>query len=239
MAILPRDRVPQVKFASHASSSRGNCYELTSSGGTRLLLEAGLPIRAIRQRLGFSLSGMAGCLITHEHMDHAKAAADLLRAGVDVWCSAGTAQALGLSGHRLHALLDREQVQIGDFRVLPFAAQHDATDPLGFLIADRWDKLMFATDTGYLRWRFSGLTLIAVECNFADDLLCGLHPAQRERLERTHMSLAAVKELLAANDLSAVRAVHLLHLSREHSDTERFRQEIEGQTGVPVYVAEE
>jgi len=228
-----------MQFTAHASSSRGNCYTV-ESGSTRLLLEAGLPIREIRRRLGFTLSGFAGVCVTHEHQDHAKAVVDLLRSGTPVYCSAGTAAALGLSGYHLHILADREQVQIGDFRVLPFATQHDAAEPLGFLLADATDKLLFATDTSYLQWKFRGLTMIAIECNFAADLLPADMPtSQRARLEGSHMSLAAVKELLGANDLSAVREIHLLHLSREHSDAERFQREIEGATGMPVWVEEE
>jgi phosphoribosyl 1,2-cyclic phosphodiesterase len=226
-------------FTGHASSSRGNLY-LVESGSTRLLLEAGLPIKTIRRRLGWTLSGVAGSLVTHEHMDHARGAADLLRAGVDVWCSAGTAQALGLEGHRLHLLRSAEQCIIGELSVLPFATEHEAAEPLGFLLQDGTDSLMFATDTGYLRWRFEGLTLIAIECNFAGDLLPADMPeGQRARLEATHLSLASVKAMLAATDLSRVREIHLLHLSSGHADAERFRSEIEAQTGIPTWVEAE
>jgi len=227
-----------VDFRSYASSSRGNCYEIRSTGGTRLLLEAGLPIAELRRRTGFGLSAMDAVLITHEHGDHARAASDLLRAAVPVWCSAGTALALGLSGCRV--LHEIDQVRVGDVSVLPFATQHDAAEPLGFLLSDGIDKLLFATDTGYLRWRFSGLTMIAIECNFALDLLpADLAPSRRRRLDETHMSLTAVREMLAANDLRAVREIRLLHLSASHSDADRFRREIEGQTGLPVTVEEE
>lgn len=226
-----------MQFIPHASSSAGNCYEVRS-GDTTLLLEAGLSLRAIRQALAFRLSGVAGVCITHEHQDHAKAAGALMTAGVDVYTSAGTAGALGLTGHRLHTVKAREQFRVGGLTVLPFEAQHDAAEPLGFLVADGADKLLFATDTAYLRWRFRGLTLIAVEANFAEDLCGDLDAARFRRLVHSHMSLASVKALLAANDLGAVREIHLLHLSGGHSDLERFRREIEAATGRPVYVAE-
>jgi phosphoribosyl 1,2-cyclic phosphodiesterase len=225
-------------FRSLASSSRGNAYLLTS-GTSRLLLECGLHLADLQRRAGHQLGAVDAVLLTHEHMDHARSAAGLLRIGVEVWTSAGTAAALGLEGHGLHLLHDGDQVQIGPWTVLPFDAVHDAAEPLGFLISDGVDKLLFATDTAYLPWRFQGLTMIAIECNWASDLLGDLSPERRARLEGAHMGLEQVKELLAANDLTQCREIHLLHLSREHSDAERFKREIERQTGIPVVVEEE
>lgn len=49
-----------------ASGSKGNCY-IVSDGNTKILLEAGLPIRQIRKEGGFQLHEMQGCLISHEH----------------------------------------------------------------------------------------------------------------------------------------------------------------------------
>jgi phosphoribosyl 1,2-cyclic phosphodiesterase len=225
-------------FRSLASSSRGNAYLLTS-GTSRLLLECGLHLADLQRRTGHQLGAVDAVLLTHEHMDHARSAAGLLRIGVEVWTSAGTAAALGLDGHRLHLLHDGDQVQIGPWTVLPFDAVHDAAEPLGYLISDGVDKMLFATDTAYLPWRFQGLTMIAIECNWANDLLGDLSPERRARLEGAHMGLEQVKDLLAANDLSRVREIHLLHLSRAHSDAARFKSEIERQTGIPVVVEEE
>lgn len=51
------------------------------------------------------------------------------------------------------------------------------------------------------------------------------------------MSLETVKGFLAANDLSRVREIWLLHLSDDHSDAERFRREVMELTGKEVHVA--
>ena len=223
-----------IEFTSFASSSAGNLYRVTS-GDTVLLLECGLSIKRIRQALSFGLASVAGCLVTHCHMDHAKAAGDLLKAGVDVYTSAGTAKAIGLTGHRLHIIKAGKQFTIGAIRVLPFATEHDAPEPLGFLLADGEDKMAFITDSAYIRWRFKGLTMLAIECNYDAGLLGNLEPSRRYRLLQSHMSLETVKAMLAANDLSRVREIHLLHLSGDHADPERFKSEIEKLTGIPVY----
>jgi len=225
-------------FQSFASSSAGNLYRV-KSGQNVLLIECGLPMRRIREALAFELAAVSGCLLTHEHMDHAKSATEMMKAGIDLYTSAGTAEALSLTGHRLHTVKAGEQFRVGCFNVLPFATQHDAAEPLGFLLSDGTDKLMFATDTHYLKWRFKGLTLIAVECNYADDLIVNLEPCRKRRLVGSHMSLATTKAMLRANDLSRVREIHLLHLSSGNSDATRFKTEIEAMTGRPVYVEQQ
>ena len=86
-----------------SSGSRGNAY-LVSDGVTPILLECGIPIKRIREGLGFKLGEVAGCLISHEHQDHSKAIRDVLRMGVYVYTSPGTIEALGLDNHRLRAV---------------------------------------------------------------------------------------------------------------------------------------
>lgn len=50
-----------------ASGSSGNCY-LIDDGRTKLLLEAGIPFKKIRQELDWKTSELAGVLISHEHL---------------------------------------------------------------------------------------------------------------------------------------------------------------------------
>ena len=81
---------------------------------------------------------------------------------------------------------------------------------------------------------------MCIRDSYAPDLLpADMHPGQRRRLADSHMGLPAVLELLRSTDLSRVREIHLLHLSRGHSDAERFKAEVEGLTGIPTEVAPE
>ena len=226
-----------------ASGSSGNCYYV-SDGDSPLLIECGLPWKQIQQGIGFRTSELASCLISHEHKDHCKAVRDVMKAGIDCYMSAGTAEALGISGHRLHIIQARQQFQLGSWAVLPFETQHDAAEPLGFLLANKTgEKLLYATDTYYIRYRFRGLTHIAVECNYSLDILranveAGLvEPALKTRILKSHFSLENVKRFLQANDLSKVQGIWLLHLSDNNSDCERFKREVMELTGKPTYIA--
>jgi len=187
------------------------------------------------------MSGLDGALVSHEHGDHASGALGLMRSGVDCYMSHGTAKALGVAGHRLHIVQALEQVRIGPWTVLPFDTVHDAAEPLGFLLADGQHKILFATDTRYLKYRFQGLTHLFVECNHSRPILREsvnegiVHPTLAHRIRQAHMSLETLQRMLAANDLSRVQEIRLLHLSDDNSDEEGFVQAIQEQTGIPTY----
>ena len=62
-------------FTPLASSSHGNCY-IVSDSTTTVLLECGIPFRRIKKGLGFDLSNIRACLVSHEHKDHSKSVSD-------------------------------------------------------------------------------------------------------------------------------------------------------------------
>ncbi|GIO40196.1 MBL fold metallo-hydrolase [Paenibacillus antibioticophila] len=232
------------------SSSAGNAYRITD-GHTPLLLECGLRFKDLQRRLNYQLSNMAGCLLTHNHQDHCKSALDMMQSGIDVYASAGTLVAAGLSGHRAIPIQARKQFTLGTWTVLPFEVEHDVDEPLGFLLANRaGEKLLFATDTYYIRYKFSGLTHLLIECNYSEgiverniletkdenvrrDLII-----RRKRLRRSHFSLENMKDFLRESDMSRVEEIWLIHLSDSNSDAELFKREIQALTGCPVYVAD-
>lgn len=226
-----------------ASGSSGNAYHITD-GETPLLLDAGIPIRAIQVATKFRLRELGGCFITHCHGDHSKAAKDLIRLGVDIYTGCGTVEACHLQGHRVHITTPLEQLQVGTWDVLPFDVQHDAPDSQGFLFTSRatGEKLLYFTDTYFIKYRFSGLTHIMAECNFSKEALQKSVAAgyisidMVPRLMRSHMSLDHLKDMLNANDLSHLQQIYLLHLSSNNSDEMQMKTEIERLTGVEVYV---
>ncbi|MCQ2010573.1 MBL fold metallo-hydrolase [Sporolactobacillus sp. STSJ-5] len=227
-----------------ASGSSGNAYKITD-GHTLLLLEAGINYKGIQIGFDFHMSQVAGCLVTHEHGDHSKAIKDVIRKGaIDVYASKGTFSKLGIAGHRVKPVEARKQFQLGTWTIMPFDVQHDVSEPLGYLLANQsGEKLLFATDTYYIRYKFNNLSHIMVECNYSLDILDqnildGRIPqVMRRRLIRSHFSLDNVKDFLKANDLSRVREIWLLHLSNNNSDAARFKREIMELTGKPVYIA--
>lgn len=233
-----------IRIQPLGSSSAGNSY-LIDDGHTRLLLEAGIRYRDIQRGIGFQTASLGGCLITHEHGDHCKSVKDVLKAGIDVYASYGTWDALKLDGHhRAHPVKSQQPFTIGTWTVLPFDVQHDVSEPLGYLLANQaGDKLVFLSDTYYCRYRFSGLTHVMVECNYSLDVLnanvaTGKVPyAMKKRLMKSHFSLENMLDFLRANDLRKVEEIWLLHLSDTNADEDLFKRTVQEATGKLVYVA--
>ncbi len=225
-----------MKFISLASSSHGNAY-LVDDGQSVLLLECGLSFRKLGQLVrgaGYQLSGLSGCLISHEHGDHARCWDKLAGRGVPLYASDGTIAALEAGGAITPLAPEVGQnvsaaVQIGSFEVLSFRTFHDAAEPLGFLIRSRTDgdKLAFATDTGNLRYQLPGVTLLALEANYQEEILacCTRIPeATVKRIRYTHMEIGRLCGYLSGLDLSSCRELYLLHLSDASSDEAWFEE---------------
>ena len=105
-------------------------------------------ISSVRLRLALFLTSIS-------HSDHSKAVKDIMKAGIDCYMSQGTADALGVSGHRVHIIKPKQQFKVGTWTILPFDVQHDAVEPLAFLLANQdREKLLYATDTYYIKYRF-------------------------------------------------------------------------------------
>lgn len=234
-----------MRITAYASGSSGNLYKI-NNGRTQILIECGVPFKKIQQYLNYKIHDISGVLVSHEHKDHAKAVKDLLYIGKDIYTSKGTAETLKVSDEpSLHIIKSKEPFKLGTFVITPFDVEHDSAEPLGFVIADEKDKLLFATDTYYLKYKFTGLTQIMIECNHSyrliDENVSGglLNKVLASRLVKSHFSLENVKKWLTDNDLSQVNEIWLLHLSNLNSDADVFKKEVAALTGLPVYIAGE
>ena len=212
------------------SGSSGNCY-LADFNGTKILLEAGLPFKVIQKALKFKTSDILACLVTHEHMDHAKAAKDLMKAGIDILATRGTVEALDLHSHRLQILKKRFN---GDYinywqngiNIQPFEAVHDVSEPVSFYISDLKTKesLLFVTDTAYMKYKIPDVDVLMVECNYVKSILDKkvedglLNVTLRNRIVRNHMSLETLLEALKGANLERLKKIYVLHLSDSNSD---------------------
>jgi phosphoribosyl 1,2-cyclic phosphodiesterase len=147
--------------------------------------------------------------------------------------------------HRAKVMKSGYDFRMGNFKVLAFDTKHDCAEPLGFVIHHpETGKILFLTDSYFSEYTFPGLNNIIIEANYCQGIIDqrlkeGIsEKVLRDRVITSHMSLATCKGLLAANDLSAVNNIVLIHLSDGNSDAKRFKKEVEEQTGKRVHVAE-
>ncbi len=225
------------------SNSSGNSYILENDREA-LLIECGVRFNRIKEAIGFNVGKIKGCLISHEHQDHCCAAKDVVKAGVDIYTSKGTREAIGIISHRLHDIKAHETFTVGGFNIYPFDVKHDAAEPLCFLIHhEECGNVLFLTDSYYVEYTFDNLNNILVEANYCQSIVDqmvrdGKSPKfLRNRVLSSHMSIKTCKEFLQANDLSQVNNIVLIHLSDSNSDSSRFQREVQELTGKTVSIA--
>ncbi|MCF8012672.1 MAG: MBL fold metallo-hydrolase [Clostridiales bacterium] len=223
------------------SGSSGNLYKV-GDGHTSILLECGLPIKEIRRSLNYNLYSVSACFLSHEHGDHSAAAWDILNGGIPLHTSPGTAKALGVEEHwGLETCRPGDTIFVGGSLVVkPFKTEHDAKEPLGFFIYSKetGERLLFATDTYYIRYLFPMVNYLMIECSYDEDILAERHDVSEyyiKRLRVSHLSFQMLKDYLEKMDTDYLKEVYLLHMSDGSSDEKLFVNEIQKITGVPVY----
>lgn len=232
-----------MKLKVIGTGSTGNAY-LLDTGQEALLIECGVSIKDIKKALDFNLSKVSGCIVSHCHGDHAKSIKDVIGAGINVYASHDTIMEKNVSGApRAKRIEPLQAFKVGSFKILPFSVKHDVPC-LGFLIEHKeCGKVLFLTDTYYCEYTFAGLNNIIIEANYCKNIIDKRFGADsgkeflRNRILKSHFSIQNCKDMLAANDLSKVNNIVLIHLSDGNSNEAQFYNEVYEQTGKNVTVA--
>jgi phosphoribosyl 1,2-cyclic phosphodiesterase len=218
--------MPVAQLTILGSGSGGNCAYLEAEG-TRLLIDAGLSGRQIRQRLlaiGRTPEKVSGILITHEHTDHIQGLVGLARLGLPVYCNRLTQRAIQ---EQLDLSLDFRVFETGTVfaveavEVETFSVPHDAYDPLGFLVRTTGGAFGFLTDLGHATKlaveRVRQANALLLEANhdlklLQDDLRRPWSVKQRILSRHGHLSndaAAAVAEQIISAELQHLYLGHL------------------------------
>lgn len=223
------------------SGSSGNLYVIQNQD-SGLVIEAGVAITELQRAVGFNTRKIAGCIISHEHSDHARFIEKYMEY-MKVYCSRGTMEGIKFRKMRRPIVLEPEKpCQIGIFKVTPFPVSHDANEPFGYLIEFAGRKVMFATDTYMIEYQFEGLTHLMIEANYDAPILKknldrGIINKSRMRAIKSHMSINTCIDTVMGFDLSKVMKIVLIHLSHDNADAKDFKRRMEAQTGIPTMIA--
>lgn len=225
-----------------ATGSKGNCYYV-SDGTTGLLIECGIKYTDIMRRLDYNVGNIGAVLVSHAHKDHSLCAAEMAEMGFEMIMPQETAAALGLEYHPCVALaVQSKQYNVGTFGIVPFPLVHCNTDGsecpcFGYLIASSAtrEKLLFATDTVYIKNRFKGITHAMLEVNYIGDMIDaeGIPEVERRRL-KSHMSLETAVQFLESTDRSALKAIYAIHGSEARSDRDEVYRVLSAYAGSVV-----
>jgi phosphoribosyl 1,2-cyclic phosphodiesterase len=230
-----------LRVFSLASGSSGNAM-LVQAGRTNLLIDAGLPLRALSPlltRRGVGVRDLDAILLTHEHTDHMLSAGAMARrTGAPIVANATT----------LAACAEREdlpftarelptggEMGIGAIGVRSFPVPHDAVEAVGFVLETGRHRLTYFTDAGSptpeICEALRGANLAVMESNHDLDWLWR-GPYTEEMKARVasptgHLSNIDCADLLAQRlEEGGSLTVWLAHLSRVNNSPSLARRSV-------------
>ncbi len=225
-----------MRFAVLGSGSQGN-GTLIASGDTYILVDCGFSLRETERRLallGVSAAQLSAVLVTHEHADHVHGVGLLSRRyGVPVYLSQGTLRGLRKPVEARGFLACGQTLEIGALRVSAARVEHDALEPLQYVIDDGRRRFGMLTDLGtYDGWlldRYQGLDALLIESNHCRDMLArGHYPyflKQRVGGNLGHLNNHQAANLVAELGWQDLQHLVLAHLSSKNNLPHLARQQ--------------
>ncbi|MEI6972283.1 MAG: MBL fold metallo-hydrolase [bacterium] len=212
------------------SGSSGNCTYV-SSGGTALLVDAGLSGRETFKRIadcGLDASLVKSILLTHEHSDHVGALSVLhKRLKADVFANSGTIQGVQKGAGQLSVpwkvFTTGFSFQVGEIAVEPFTVCHDGLDPVGFVFSHQGARVGVVTDIGVVtsvvREKLRNCNAIVLESNHDEAMLrAAQRPwALKQRIagRQGHLANRHAADLVVECAGPSLKHVFLAHLSSD------------------------
>jgi phosphoribosyl 1,2-cyclic phosphodiesterase len=232
-----------VQLTILGSGSEGNGAYLETDE-VRLLIDAGLSGRQIRQRmapLARAPETLHGILITHEHSDHIAGLTGLAaRMDVPIYCNRSTKEAIEAQLHiQINARIFTTggSFEIGDVTVETFSIPHDACDPVGFMVRTPSGNIGFLTDLGHATKlvveRVRAANVLLLEANHDVQMLQNdpRRPwslKQRILSRHGHLSNDAAADVAEQILAPGLRRLYLGHLSRDCNRPELARKAVAG-----------
>ncbi|MDQ3697629.1 MAG: MBL fold metallo-hydrolase [Gemmatimonadota bacterium] len=238
------------------SGSRGNAV-LVDCGESRVLIDAGFPVRTLAARLeraGVPPEAIEAVVITHEHSDHVRGAgAAATKWGWTIHATAGTVAACPeLSEGNVQTFETGGTITLSHMEIRSVRVPHDASEPVAFVAtATRTGaRVGIAYDLGSaspsLCQALREVDVLVLEANHDDELLrAGPYPLSvRERIagRHGHLSNRAAARLARECVHAGLAHVVLAHLSERCNDPVLAHAAVTGALAgarrrLPVHVA--
>lgn len=232
-----------MKYTLLASGSKGNSC-LIETKNNKLLIDCGTTkkyLLASLEKINVSLDEIDALLITHDHIDH-------------------TRQLNTFKNHRVFAptelkiehefVYPYESFEFKGFEIMPVQTSHDAELSVGYVIKTNGQKIVYITDTGYIRktdYKFiEDADYYVMESNHDPDMLMKTrrpYSIKRRILSDTgHLSNDQAGEILSDITGSETKEVVLAHLSEEANTANLAQETVQSyliNTDIKVYVAKQ
>ncbi|MCL1921977.1 MAG: MBL fold metallo-hydrolase [Kiritimatiellaeota bacterium] len=219
-----------MEFCVLASGSKGNCTYVASDE-TAVLIDMGLSSLETVSRLReaeISPAAIQAVLFSHDHTDHYRGVEVFSRKfPVRLLANEGTASGIDCAFPKARLKWEIFETatafDIGDLHIEAFPVSHDASDPVGFTVANGRSCLGIMTDFGQssalVRNKLSKCDALILESNHDYDMLMASNrpwPLKTRVAGRSgHLSNDDAADLLKSALPQRLRLLLLAHISEE------------------------
>jgi phosphoribosyl 1,2-cyclic phosphodiesterase len=219
-----------LRFSVLGSGSTGNSTIL-ECGSTRILIDAGLSAKQLCTRLeslDIDPASISAILLTHEHGDHIRGLKSFIKKyPVPLYATAETAHVVRETNIGNADWITFEAGQgfnINHLSIASFSIQHDAIDPVGYVVSNGLFRFGLLSDVGFItqsvKHHLKNLTALFVEANYDEELLerDTKRPwtiKQRIASRHGHLSNVQVEELIRDVAHPSLNRIVFGHLSSD------------------------
>ena len=210
-----------MRFIVLQSGSKGNAT-LVIDQGRVLLIDMGVTLRTLKDGLAkenLNIFNISTMLLTHEHWDHTAGIKYL--PPLPIYCTKET-----FNGENVVELTPYEKFNIEHFEITPVSTSHDVKNPLGFIIENKEEKLVYLTDSGKITvktlQKLNNADYYIIESNHDVDMLMATNRPMflKKRILSTKGHLSNEQSATYMTKLIGERTkeIVLAHLSEEAND---------------------
>lgn len=213
----------RMKFALLASGSKGNAFVL-KEGSTAIMIDCGTTGKYLRQSLAAihqPIDELDALLITHTHSDHISQ--------IRLFRELNIYSPIEIDGIDSFMIRPLSVFHVGCFAITPVALSHDAPETTGFIISDGQEKLVYITDTGYLKESYfplmKGADYFIMESNHDVEMLMKTRRPQylKARIygDEGHLNNEDCAEILNQLVTENTKTIVLAHISQQANTREK------------------
>ncbi len=207
-----------MKIVVVQSGSKGNAT-LVIDEGRVLLIDMGVTLKTLKDALyeeNMNLMNINAMLLTHEHWDHTTGIRYL--PPLPIYCTKETWEKPNVI-----AVEPYKKFKIEHLEITPISTSHDVKNPLGFVIKNKQEKLVYLTDSGKITGKslqkMKNADYYVIESNHDEDMLIATNrpwPLKKRILsEKGHLSNSQSATYMTKCIGEKTKQIILAHLSEE------------------------
>lgn len=210
-----------MKFTVIQSGSKGNATLIIDQGRV-LLIDMGITLKVLKEALAkenMNIFNISAMLLTHEHWDHTAGIKYL--PPLPIYCTKET-----YNSKNVVELEPYTPFEIGHFKITPVSTSHDVKNPIGFIIENDEEKLVYLTDSGKITvktlQKLKNADYYIIESNHDPDMLMATNRPMflKKRILSTkgHLSNEQSATYMTKCIGDKTKEIVLAHLSEEAND---------------------